>query len=44
MSWLSDIFGGIGEVRKAVREGAVIVDLWTGFAAILTGSTVPASP
>lgn len=31
MSWLSDIFGGGGGVRQAVRDGAVIVDLRTAY-------------
>lgn len=31
MSWLSDIFGGGGGIRQAVRDGAVIVDLRTAY-------------
>lgn len=31
MSWLSDIFGGGGDFRQAVRRGAVIVDLRTAY-------------
>jgi phage shock protein E len=31
MSWLSDIFGGGGKIRQALREGAVVVDLRTAY-------------
>jgi len=31
MSWLSDIFGGGGSIRQALREGAVIIDLRTAY-------------
>lgn len=31
MSWLSDIFGGGGAIKQAVRDGAVIVDLRTAY-------------
>jgi len=31
MSWLSNIFGGGSEIRQAVRDGAVIVDLRTAY-------------
>jgi phage shock protein E len=31
MSWLSDLFGGGDEVRQAVRDGALIVDLRTAY-------------
>lgn len=32
MSWFSDIFGGGGgEIRQAVRDGGVIVDLRTAY-------------
>ena len=31
MSWLSDIFSGGANIRQAVRDGAVIVDLRTAY-------------
>jgi phage shock protein E len=31
MSWLSDIFGGGGKIKQALREGAVIIDLRTAY-------------
>jgi phage shock protein E len=31
MSWLSDIFGGGGKIRQALRDGAVIIDLRTAY-------------
>jgi rhodanese-related sulfurtransferase len=31
MSWLSDIFGGSSQIKQALREGAVIVDLRTAY-------------
>src|ERR1700761_4798450 len=31
MSWLSELFGGGGGVRDALREGAVIIDLRTAY-------------
>ena len=31
MSWLSDIFGGGGGIRQAMREGAVVIDLRTAY-------------
>ena len=31
MSWLSDIFGGGGGVKQALREGAVVIDLRTAY-------------
>ena len=30
MSWLSDLFGG-GQIKQAIREGAVIIDLRTAY-------------
>jgi phage shock protein E len=31
MSWLSDLFGGGGDIREALQEGAVIIDLRTAY-------------
>jgi phage shock protein E len=31
MGWLSDIFGGGGGIRQALREGAVVIDLRTAY-------------
>ena len=31
MSWLSEIFGGGGQIRQALREGGVIIDLRTPY-------------
>ncbi len=31
MSWLSNIFGGSGKIRQALRDGAVIIDLRTAY-------------
>ncbi|HXB10270.1 MAG TPA: rhodanese-like domain-containing protein [Puia sp.] len=31
MSWLSDIFGGGGGIKQALREGAVVIDLRTAY-------------
>jgi rhodanese-related sulfurtransferase len=31
MSWLSEIFGGGGPIRQALREGGVIIDLRTPY-------------
>jgi phage shock protein E len=31
MSWLSDLFGGGSEIKRALREGAVIIDLRTAY-------------
>jgi phage shock protein E len=31
MSWLSDLFDGGGKIRKALQEGAVIIDLRTAY-------------
>ena len=31
MSWLSDIFGSGSDIREAVRQGAVIIDLRTAY-------------
>ena len=31
MSWLSDLFGGSGQIKLAIRQGAVIIDLRTAY-------------
>jgi rhodanese-related sulfurtransferase len=31
MSWLSDLFGGSGQIKQAIRQGAVIIDLRTAY-------------
>ncbi len=31
MSWLSDLFGGSGQIKQALRQGAVIIDLRTAY-------------
>lgn len=31
MSWLSDIFGGGGQIRQALQEGGIIIDLRTPY-------------
>jgi phage shock protein E len=31
MSWLSTIFGGGGQIRQALRDGGVIIDLRTPY-------------
>jgi len=31
MSWLSDIFGGGGGIKQALRDGAVVIDLRTAY-------------
>jgi phage shock protein E len=31
MSWLSDIFGGGGKIKQALRDGAVVIDLRTAY-------------
>ena len=31
MSWLSDLFGGSVQIKQAIRQGAVIIDLRTAY-------------
>src|SRR5579871_1570596 len=31
MSWFSDLFGGGSDIREAIRQGAVIIDLRTAY-------------
>ena len=31
MGWLSDIFGGGGGIKQALKEGAVVIDLRTAY-------------
>jgi rhodanese-related sulfurtransferase len=31
MSWLSELFGGGGGIKQALREGAVVIDLRTPY-------------